>query len=111
DRVRRYAECERGSDLHLVEQAIAQGLFVNRNVVAAPHRTEEQIGLRRQRLGDVRREVGRAERRPALRYDLRAGQQPLEREREVFGSIATVTVVRMDVRDLANVRPSLRRTD
>ena len=56
-------------------------------------------------------EVGGAELRPAFRNHLRAGQQPFDREREVLGGVAAVAVVRMQMRDLADMRPGLRRAD
>ena len=39
------------------------------------------------------------------------GMQPFERKREVLGSIAPITVVRMDMGDLADVWPGLRHAD
>jgi len=45
DRMRGGAERQRGRNLHLVEQAIAQRLLVERDVVATPYRGEQQIRL------------------------------------------------------------------
>src|SRR6516165_6600463 len=107
DGVRRDAHGERGRDLHLVDQAVAQRLFVEGHVIAAPDRAVKQVRLRRYDLGDVRREVGGAELRPAFRYDLSAGQQAFNRQGEVLGRVAAVAVVGVDVGDLAHVRPGL----
>ena len=111
ERMRRHAEGERGGDLHLLEQAVADRLLVPGHIVAAPHRGEQQIRIGRQDLGDVRGEVGGAELGPAFGHDLGARQQPLDRQREVLGGVAPVAVVGMQMGDLARLRPGLRGAD
>ena len=66
DRLRRRAERQRGGHLHLVEEAVLQGLLVEGDVIAAPERGDQQIRLRGQRLGDVRSEVGGEQLGPRL---------------------------------------------
>src|SRR5271166_2278215 len=105
--MRRHTESKRGRDLHLVEQAVAERLLVEGHVVAAPHRSKEQVRLRGEDLGDVRGKVGGAELGPVFRHGLAAGQEPLGGKREMLRSVATVAVVRMNVRNLARMRPCL----
>ena len=68
--MRRDPERDHARELRLLEHAVAERLLVHRHVVAAPHRGDDQVGLRRDRLGDVRAEVRRAELRPAFRDHL-----------------------------------------
>ena len=111
DCVRLTAECQRGGDLHLVEQAVAQRLLVERHVVAAPQAADQEFRLVGQELGDVRGEVGGAELRPCLGDGGRAGNQLLEREHEMLMHVAAVAVVRLDGADplCIRARPSPRR--
>ncbi len=111
DRMRCDAKSDRARDLHLVEQPIAQRLLVKGDVITTPDRGNQQIGLRRYDLGNVSGEVGGAKFRPAFRDDFGPGHQPFECEGEVLGSIAPITVVRMDMGDLADVWPGLCHAD
>ena len=111
DGVRLAAEGQRGGDLHLVEQAVAQGLLVERHVVAAPHAADQDVRRVGNQLGDVRGEVGGAELRPRLGDGCRAGNQLLVGQHEMLMHVAAVAVVRLDRRDPLCLGPGLRRAD
>ena len=111
DRVRRHAKGDGAGHLHLVEEAIAQRLLVEGDVVAAPDRGHKQVGARRHDLGDVGSKVGGTELRPVLGHHLGPREQPLDRQGEVLESVAPVGIVRMDVGYLAHIWPGLRHSD
>ena len=111
DRVRGHAEGDGARELHLLEHVVAQGLLVHGHVVAAPHRGHEEIRLGRDRLGDVRREVGRPELGPALGHHLGAGDHLLHHDAEVVEGVAAVGVVGVDVGDPPDLGPRHGRGD
>ncbi|HXD97471.1 MAG TPA: hypothetical protein VN646_13055 [Candidatus Acidoferrum sp.] len=107
ERVRRHAEGQRRRELRLLEHPVAQRLLVHRHVVAAPHGGDDEVGLGRDGLGDVRGEVGRAELGPALGDDLRLRHHLLHDDLDVIERVAAVGVVGMDVGDALGLRPRL----
>ena len=111
DGVRRPTEGQRGGDLHLIEQAVAQGLFVERHIVAAPEAADQDVRVVGKQLGDVRGEVGAEQLRPRLGDQRGAGNQPLIRQHEMLMHVAAVAVIRLDGTDPLCLRPSLRRAD
>jgi hypothetical protein len=111
DRVWVAAEGERGGDLHLVEETVAQRLLVERDVIAAPHAGDQQIGIDRQDFGDVRREIRRPQLRPGLGNYLDARQELTESEREVLEHVAPIAVIGLQRSDAPHLRPMRRRAD
>ena len=111
DGMRDPAEGQGRGHLHLVEQAITQGLLVERHVIAAPQAADKQVRLGREQLRDVRREVGREQLGPGFGDSFGPRHEALEPQHEVFVHVPAVAVVRLDGGDRARLRPRLRRAD
>ena len=107
-RVRGDAEGQGGRDLHLLVEVVLQRLLVERDVIAAPHGAEQEIGLGRDGLRDVRGELRRAELGPGLGDDLDVAGELLHRDVEVVERVAPIGIIRVDVGDLRDLRPRRR---